>query len=62
MLFLFFILINFVIVCNLYVAHTMTAEEMKINFIIEQGIIGTICANLFYSLAWGLKGIKAFTK
>lgn len=48
--------------CNLYVAHTMTAEEMKHDFITEQGIVGTICANTFYAFAWLLKAIKAFIK
>jgi hypothetical protein len=56
------ILIIIVILCNLYVAHTMTAEEMKFDFISNQGIVGIICANGFYAFAWVLKGIKTFVK
>lgn len=51
-----------IILCNLYVACTMTAEEMKFDFITSQGIVGTICTNGFYALAWVLKGIETFVK
>ncbi len=56
------LVLGFIIFCNLYVAHTMTAKEMKTDFVIEQGIIGRICANSFYALAWALKGVKSFVK
>ncbi len=56
------LILGFIIFCNLYVAHTMTAEEMKKDFVTEQGIVGTICANGFYALAWALKGVKSFVK
>lgn len=56
------LIIGFVVFCNLYVAHTMTSEEMKCDLITEQGIIGTICANAFYALAWALKGVRLFVK
>lgn len=54
------VLLGIVLLCNLYVAHTMTAEEMKFEFITNQGIVGKICANIFYAVAWLLKGIKNF--
>lgn len=56
------VVVGFAIFCNLYVAHTMTAEEMKADLIGDQGIVGTICANGFYALAWALKGIKTLIK
>lgn len=55
-------MLGFIIFCNLYVAHTMTTEEMKFDFITDQNIVGKICANGFYALAWALKGIKSFVK
>lgn len=56
------VILGFVIFCNLYVAHTMTTEEMKFEFVTEQGVLGTIFANAFYAFAWGLKRIKNFVK
>ena len=50
------------IILNLYIAHTMTAEQMKNDFITEKGTFGMIITNLFYALAWALKGIKKFVK
>lgn len=49
------------IVCiaiNLVVAKKMTAREMYEDFINGQCTVGMICANIFYALAWFLKGIK----
>ena len=54
--------LGFIILCNFYVAHTMTTEEMKTEFITEQGNLGTVLANTFYAFAWMLKGIKKFVK
>lgn len=56
------VLISFVLWCNLFVANTMTAEEMRQDFITGQCVIGIICANIFYAFAWALKGIKKFVK
>jgi quinol-cytochrome oxidoreductase complex cytochrome b subunit len=51
-----------IIILNLYITHTMTAEQMKNDFITEKGTFGMIITNMFYALAWALKGIKKFVK
>lgn len=62
LMFILILIIGFIICCNLYVAHTMSDKEMWICFILGQNLIGRICANTFYALAWALKGIKLFVK
>lgn len=47
------------VVFNFITAKKMTAIEMKENFIDGQCVVGKIFANIFYSPAWLLKGIKA---
>lgn len=56
------VVLGFIVFCNLYVAHTMTEDDMFYDFIISQGVLGTIFANTFYALAWALKGIKKIVK
>lgn len=46
------------IAINLVVAKKMTAKNMYYSFIDGQCIVGMICANIFYTPAWFLKGIK----
>jgi len=48
-------LVLFQIFCNVYVACTMTTEEMKSELITEQSKVGRVFANTYYALAWGLK-------
>ena len=43
---------------NLVVANTMTAIDMKREYIDGQCLIGRICTNLFYLPAWMLKIIR----
>ena len=43
---------------NIFVITTMTAKEMKRDFIEEQCIFGAIFACIFYAPAWACKGIK----
>ena len=45
---------------NLYVAVKMTAKEMVDAFILNQGIVGMMCANIFYAPAWLLKVMKTY--
>lgn len=52
------VVVGFIVFCNIYVAMTMTKEEMKFDFVTSQNWFGTIFANCFYSLAWL---IKSFT-
>lgn len=39
-------------------AKLIGTEEMKQRFIVGQCIVGKIAANIFYSPAWLLKGVK----
>lgn len=48
----------FVAVCNFVVSYRYTAEEMREKFIEGQCLVGKIAANVFYALAWGLKGLR----
>lgn len=47
-----------VVICNIFVAVTYTPQQMKNHFIDGQCIVGKVCANAFYGLAWALKGLK----
>ena len=47
---------------NGYVAHTMSAAEMRDEFVTGQCTVGLIFANVFYSLAWLLKIVKVLIK
>ena len=67
MLMLFIIVIGFIIFCNLYVAKTMSIQEMHEEFCVFQEFMNNklinkilnkihkIAANTFYSLAWIIK-------
>ncbi|MGN1316670.1 MAG: hypothetical protein ACI4VW_06340 [Acutalibacteraceae bacterium] len=46
------------IALNITTSKMLTAKEMKNRFIDGQCIIGKIAANIFYCVAWLLKGIK----
>ena len=48
----------FWVVCNIITAKKFSAEEMRKIFICGQCLVGKICANIFYSLAWLLKLIR----
>lgn len=52
---LLFFLVEYWIGCNIAVISTMTKEEMKEDFITNQNLLGKICANTFYCLAWAFK-------
>ena len=43
---------------NVLTAKLMTAKEMKHSFIDGQCVVGKVFANIFYSPAWVLKGIR----
>lgn len=43
---------------NCVTAKLIGAEEMKQRFIDGQCVVGKIAANIFYSPAWLLKGVK----
>ena len=43
--------------CNVCVASTMSAEEMRAEFVTEQSGLSRVGANTFYSLAWLIKKI-----
>ena len=51
------LLIAYWLFCNLYVARTLSIEEMYNEFVTEQTFVGKIFANSFYWLAWSLKKI-----
>lgn len=46
------------IALNITTSKMLTAKEMKNRFIDGQCIIGKIATNIFYCVAWLLKGIK----
>ena len=46
------------IALNITTSKMLTAKEMKNRFIDGQCIVGKIAANIFYSVAWLLKGVK----
>lgn len=48
----------FILVCNLIVSYRYTAQEMHDRFIEGQCLVGKIAANIFYSPAWALKGLR----
>lgn len=48
-------LVGFVVGCNIYIATTMTTEEMKRDLYYGQCFAGKIFANILYSLAWMMK-------
>ena len=62
MVVLFWSLIIFIVICNIYVACTKTEDEMLTEFVFEQGKFGSICTNAFYILAWILKAMESFIK
>lgn len=43
---------------NFATSKMFTAKEMKTRFIDGQCVVGKIAANIFYSVAWLLKGIE----
>lgn len=52
-----------VVVCvylafNIVTSKMMSGKEMKEHFIDNQCVVGKIAANIFYSPAWLLKGMK----
>lgn len=48
-------MVAFIVFCNIYIAMTMTTEEMKRDLYYGQCFIGKIFANILYSLAWMMK-------
>ena len=62
LLFVFWLLMAFWAIANVYVAHTMSAFEMRDEFITGQSTVGRIFANVFYSPAWLLKVVKVLIK
>lgn len=48
----------FVLICNLVVSYRYTTKDMHDKFIEGQCLVGKIAANIFYSLAWALKGLR----
>ena len=56
------VFIAFWVIANGYVAHTMSATEMRDEFVTGQCNVGRIFANVFYSLAWLLKVVKVLIK
>lgn len=61
-LIVFWLLVAFWVTVNGYVAHTMSADEMRNEFVTGQCNVGRIFANAFYSLAWLFKFIKILIK
>lgn len=59
---IFWSLVSFWSVANIYVAYTMSASEMCNEFVTGQSHVGAICANGFYSLAWLFKFLKVLIK
>lgn len=53
------ILVIFYVICNIYVAKTMTIMDMCEDFFEDQYLIGKIFANLFYLPVWIYKLTKA---
>lgn len=51
-------LLGLYLIFNCIVARLLGARGMKKRFIDGQCIIGRIAANIFYSPAWFLKGVK----
>ena len=49
------VLVGFFVGCNIYIATTMTTEEMKRDLYYGQCFAGKIFANILYSLAWIMK-------
>lgn len=47
------------VIVNFITAYAMTAKKMKEKFVDGQCLVGRVCANAFYSVAWFLKAIKA---
>lgn len=47
------------LIVNFVTAYAMTAKRMKEEFVDGQCLVGKICANAFYSVAWTLKAVKA---
>lgn len=47
------------LIINFVTAYAMTAKKMKEEFVDGQCLVGKICANAFYAVAWALKGIRA---
>lgn len=43
---------------NLIVAKTHSVKEMKSEFVMNQCVVGMVCANIFYAPAWFLKVIR----
>ena len=62
LLIVFWLLVGFWVIANGYVAHTMSAAEMRDEFVTGQCNVGRIFANVFYSLAWLLKVVKVSIK
>lgn len=62
LLIVFWLFIALWAIINGYVAHTMSADEMRDEFITGQCNVGRIFANAFYSLAWLLKAVKLLIK
>ena len=58
----FWLLMAFWAFVNGYVGHTMSAAEMRDEFVTGQCTVGLIFANVFYSLAWLLKIVKVLIK
>lgn len=59
---IFWVLVALWSIANLHTAVTMNADEMYREYIKGQCVVGRVCANAFYSLAWVLKGAKALIK
>ena len=62
LLIVFWLLMAFWAIVNGYVAHTMSAVEMRDEFVTGQCTVGRIVANVFYSPAWLLKVVKVLIK
>ena len=62
LLIVFWLLMAFWAIVNGYVAHTMSAAEMRDEFVTGQCTVGRIFANVFYSPAWLLKVVKILIK
>lgn len=51
------LILVFWLFCNVAVVRSMSKDEMYEEFVEDQCLVGKICANAFYSLAWLLKKV-----
>lgn len=49
---------TFIVACNIYVACTMTIEDMYDEFVREYPTVLRVFPNIFYALAWIIRLIK----